>query len=101
MINKIKQLVETEDFGGLVAIQDAKNEQISLLLRGNEQSLGGCIISLLGTDRFSREGLAYIAAFCLAKANGFREFRNAQKFADYLMNSAAMYAQMSGDKMFS
>ena len=101
IIERIRQLIESADFNGVAAIQDETNDQISLCLRGDEQAIGGAIISLLGTGRIGKHNLSIIAAYCLAIANGFKDFRNPQRFAEHLMNSSQLYAQMQGDKTFS
>jgi hypothetical protein len=99
IIEDIKRLLEKEECNGVVAVQ--KDDNISLVARGNENTLGACLITLLGTDRLGNHSLSIIAAYCLAKANGFKEFKNPNRFAEHLTNCAQLYAQMQGDKTFS
>lgn len=106
IIERIRQLIEDElneevDFNWAIAVQDEANDQLSMCLRGNERILSGCIISIIGAANIQGHNLAIIAAYCLAEAYGFKEFRNAQKFADHLMNCTKLYADMQGDKTFS
>ncbi len=101
IIEKIRRLIEDADFNAAIAVQDDANDQISMCLRGNERILSGCILSIIGAANIQGHNLAIIAAYCLAEAYGFREFRNAQKFAEHLMNCTKLYAEMHGDKTFS
>lgn len=100
-IEVIKQIIENSDFNAVIAVQDEANDQISLCLRGNERILSGCFLTLLGAARIKKHNLAIIAAYCLAEAYGFKDFRDANKFADHLMNCTKLYADMHGDKTFS
>ena len=101
IIEKIRHLIEDADFNGAIAVQDEANGQLSLCLRGSKRIVGGCILSLLGAANIRGQDLAIIAAYCLADAYGFKNIRNAQKFAEHLMNCTKLYAEMHGDKMFS
>ena len=99
IIEKIKGLVEENNCDGIVVIQ--KEDKTSILVSGDDKAISECVISFIETNRINGSGLSVLAAYCLAKANGFYDFRDVSKFTDYITNCAQMYAQMQGDKTFS
>lgn len=100
-IEVIKQIIENSDFNAVIAIHDKANDQMSLCLRGNKRILSGCFLTLIEAAKINKNNLAIIAAYCLAEAYGFKNFRDPQNLADHLMNCTKLYADMQGDKTFS
>ena len=91
IINQVKALVEKSNCTCAVAVSSAKEEKVSVCLRGNEQEVGGCLITMLGGGQISQDNLAVLGAYCIAQAKGLAGFADANKFSNYLMGCADMY----------
>lgn len=98
LIKRTQGLLEASNEPYLAAAQDQNNGQVSLVIKGTQSQLCACLISILGSDQFNEQGLSIVGAFCFAKANGLVDYRDPKKFAEYLMNSSKVYAEMNGDK---
>lgn len=101
IINQVKSLLEDINGDGIFIFIDNETDNIEMLTRGDEVNICECIMNLVGTDSISSRNLSFLAAYCLAKANGLASFKNPINFADHLMNYAQVYAEIDGDNLSS
>lgn len=95
VIQKIRDLVVENNLNCTIAVQSDAQNKVCIAMRGDEQKMGGCLISLLGSGQIGPHNLATLGTYCIAQAKGLKGFGDARKFGNYLMGCADMYQQHS------